>query len=73
MLADNDTRIHNDASAGISAIAKAMKGKGFKYKTKKAKELSRCILVVGIHRFILFYVDYIQMKVKQLPDFGKGM
>lgn len=35
MLADNDTRIHNDASAGISAIAKAMKGKGFKYKTKK--------------------------------------
>ncbi len=37
MLADNDTRIYNDASAGISAIAKAMKGKGFKYRTNKSQ------------------------------------
>lgn len=37
MLADNDTRIHNDAAVGIAAIAKAMRVKGFKYKTNKSQ------------------------------------
>lgn len=37
MLADNDTQIYNDASVGITAIVKAMKAKGFKYRTNKSQ------------------------------------
>lgn len=35
MLSARETEIHNDASAGIAAINKLMKSKGYKHKTSK--------------------------------------